>query len=93
MTPAPGERAELAAAILRANHRCIECSEPLGAPCWDAGQWIPESFHQPWCPVVCGPSNVAAELEVEDIRDALRRAGYGMSDYGEPVPAFSAAVA
>lgn len=90
MTP-DGVRAELAAAILRANHRCIECSEPLGAPCWDAGEWIPESFHWPWCPVLS--DLCAARREYDDIVDALARAGYGVADYAEPVPRFADAVA
>jgi hypothetical protein len=91
MTSAPdGARAELAAAILRAGHRCIECGEPLGAPCWDEGEWIPNSRHGLLCPVLAGGQ--AMQLEYRDIVDALHRAGYG-ADYGEPVPVFSAAVA
>jgi hypothetical protein len=84
----PGERAGLAAAILRAGHRCVECGEPLGAPVWDSGDWIPESFHRSWCPVLsAGPAML---LEWLDIWDDLHRVGYA-ADYGFPVARFAAA--
>lgn len=89
MIPVTDARTALANAILRAGHCCIECGEPLSAPVWDEGEWIPDSVHWPWCPVLAGGEALVREWY--DIVDALHRAGYGC-DYGDPVPAFSSAV-
>lgn len=85
------QRIKLADAIFRAEHVCRICDEPLGAPVWDEGEWIPDSGHLTWCPVLV-PASDAMIREWLNIWDSLHAVGYA-GDYCEPIPKFGEVVA